>query len=486
MSGFKQVENLEDGSELEADVSIQMKRSTLKKTAVALATAMVVCVGIFALSTNGFSRSCSNVGALQGKSSLDLSSAIRSTSEKLIQATKNNQTLADETVLKAMVKAGRKVQDHWEKHHIRKLDTLMTIRRVKGFRQRQKAKLAGMAECSFNILEAFVSVVGMGDDINAIIRTCPAPRDGESELACQVNGAILGAWVGNLAAKLALAASDCALSLNVDAICSAGVAGLVSAMGEIAAGASLGVACSGTPPQLSTTKVSVLGDQTVRDSRRLLIGEGAVGNGVQCGVDVGMVAANIANMGLAINKAVNVNKCKASTFRSPLNVFKGIPETLCTIDIGGAVAYIGEVVTFINLIVVHCKDFLDVNALCAGSIAAITTGAAAIVPYGAAVHAACANNHFLKTPKSQAQLSKLWYSPGYDPVSGLRRRLTEEETAAKQPLKESLSQIAANRETLEELKKATDVPKPGSTEADMETLLNLMGGEDKARVAWQC
>ena len=357
MSGFKQVENLEDGSELEADVSIQMKRSTLKKTAVALATAMVVCVGIFALSTNGFSRSCSNVGALQGKSSLDLSSAIRSTSEKLIQATKNNQTLADETVLKAMVKAGRKVQDHWEKHHIRKLDTLMTIRRVKGFRQRQKAKLAGMAECSFNILEAFVSVVGMGDDINAIIRTCPAPRDGESELACQVNGAILGAWVGNLAAKLALAASDCALSINVDAICSAGVTGLVSAMGEIAAGASLGAAvCTGTPPQLTTTKISVLGDQTVRDSRRLLIGEGAVGNGVQCGVDVGMVAANIANMGLAINKAVNVNKCKASTFRSPLNVFKGIPETLCTIDIGGAVAYIGEVVTFINLIVVHCKD----------------------------------------------------------------------------------------------------------------------------------
>ena len=74
-------------------------------------------------------------------------------------------------------------------------------------------------------------------------------------------------------------------------------------------------------------------------------------------------------------------------------------------------------------------------------------------------------------------------------MSGLkhRRRLTEEEeTAAKQPLKESLSQIAANRETLEELKKATDVPKPGNTEADMETLLNLMGGEDKARVAWQC
>eukprot|EP00434_Breviolum_minutum_P046491 symbB.v1.2.042090.t1/scaffold9105.1/size4187/1 len=111
-------------------------------------------------------------------------------------------------------------------------------------------------ECSFNILEAFVSAVGMGDDVNAIIRTCPAPRDGESELACQVNGAILGAWVGNLATKLALAASNCAITLNVDAVCSAGVTGLVSAMGEIAAGASLGAAtCAPTPPSLTTTKI---------------------------------------------------------------------------------------------------------------------------------------------------------------------------------------------------------------------------------------
>jgi hypothetical protein len=48
--------------------------------------AMVVCVGIFALSTNGFSRSCSNLGALQGKSALDLDAAVRTTSQKLIQA----------------------------------------------------------------------------------------------------------------------------------------------------------------------------------------------------------------------------------------------------------------------------------------------------------------------------------------------------------------------------------------------------------------
>ena len=33
-------------------------------------------------------------------------------------------------------------------------------------------------------MNAKVSVVGLGDDINGIIRVCPPPRDGESE-ACE-------------------------------------------------------------------------------------------------------------------------------------------------------------------------------------------------------------------------------------------------------------------------------------------------------------
>ena len=320
---------------------------------------------------------------------------------------------------------GKEAEDQYEKHHIRKLDTLSTVkaadwpalctlspaigpillhsflprqtphattlvpRQVQNYKRQEGLLVAGKAQCSFNVLEAgpfdwlngrrncpvcdhgcldcgglccprcweaFVSAVGMGDDINAIIRTCPSPRDGESELACQVNGGILGAWVGNLATKLSLAASFCASSINVDALCSAGVNGLVSVMGELAATASLAAAtCTGTPPQLTTTQISVLGDQTVR-GRRLLIGEGTIGNGVQCMVDVGMVASNIANMGLAINSAVNSGNCNWQSLHSPLNKLKGIPEALCTVDIGGAVAYIGQVVTFINLIVVHCQD----------------------------------------------------------------------------------------------------------------------------------
>ena len=48
------------------------------------------------------------------------------------------------------------------------------------------------------------------------------------------------------------------------------------------------------------------------------------------------------------------------------------------------------------------EDLLDVNALCAGSIAGITTSAAAVAPYGAAVHAACRYNALTKNGAAQA------------------------------------------------------------------------------------
>lgn len=116
------------------------------------------------------------------------------------------------------------------------------------------------------------------------------------------------------------------------------------------------------------------------------------------------------------------------------------------------------------------------NALCAGSIAAITTGAAAIAPYGAAVHAGCANNKFLKNPKSQALLSALWTAPEFDPLAGTRR--LEQKPTAEQSLEESLAQIAATRASLEELKKATSVPEAGNTEADTRLAILRLHLED--------
>ncbi|CAJ1393002.1 unnamed protein product [Effrenium voratum] len=434
----------------------------VKKVAAGIAVFAAVAA-LTALASVHSPRKCTNLGALQGKVEVDVNEAMLANSKELTAV--KDQSKADEIVLGAMKKGGKEAEEHWEKHHIRKLDTYGTVKAVQNYKRQEGLALAGTAQCSFNVLEAFVSAVGMGDDINAIIRTCPSPRDGESELACQVNGGILGAWVGNLATKLSLAASYCASSINVDAICSAGVNGLVSVMGELAATASLAAAtCTGTPPQLTTTQISVLGDQTVR-GRRLLIGEGPVGNGIQCGVDVGMVAANIANMGLAINSAVNSGNCNWQSLHSPLNKLKGIPEALCTVDIGGAVAYIGQVVTFINLIVVHCQDLLDVNALCAGSIAGITTSAAAVAPYGAAVHAACRYNALTKNGAAQAKINSL-----YD-VPDRPRRLDE----MQKPIEEAMANLKEIRKNLEAY--GVNRTQTVNTQADMEKLLHLMGRE---------
>jgi len=110
------------------------------------------------------------------------------------------------------------------------------------------------------------------------------------------------------------------------------------------------------------------------------------------------------------------------------------------------------------------------------------------------VHAGCANNKFLKNPKSQALLNAFWTAPEFDPLKGeiphasppapaaevlpsAERRLQQKQTA-KQSLEESLAQIAATRASLEELKKATSVPEAGNTEADTRlAILRLQLGD---------
>jgi len=261
----------------------------------------------------------------------------------------------------------------------------------------ERAVAQGTATCIFNVMEAMSATIGLGVDINAMARTCPSPRGADSEIACQVNSGIMVAYVGTIAAKLSLAATNCADTISVDAVCAAGITGVVAALGELAAGASLAApTCSPHPPALPTTKISELGDQTLgghAPGRRLLIGAGAVGNGVQCGVDASIVAENLANLGLAINQAANSGNCDSRKWKG-----KGgsLTRSLCTIDIGGAIAYFSQAVTFIQLAILNCKDFLDIKALCGASIAGIATAAAAIAPYGSAIHAGCALNREAK------------------------------------------------------------------------------------------
>jgi len=321
----------------------------------------------------------------------------------------------------------------------------------------EKGQEQGTATCIFNVMEAVSATIGLGDDINAMARTCPSPRDTASELACQVDSGIMIAYVGTVAAKLALAASNCAETANIDAVCAAGVSGVIAALGELSAASSLAApTCSAHPPALPTTKISELGDQTLggrAPRRRLVIGEGAVGNGVQCGVDVSIVVENLANLGLAINQAVHSANCQKKNWKGSGG---SLARSLCTVDIGGAIAYFAQVVTFTQLAILNCKDFLDIKALCGASIAGIATAAAAIAPYGAAIHAGCTLNSAAK-----------------EATAG-RRRLDDHE-----PLAHMNEVMRTLRATMADLgQNASSIPsirdQNTTSEADLRKLVNLM------------
>ena len=143
----------------------------------------------------------------------------------------------------------------------------------------------------------------------------------------------------------------------------------------------------------------------------------------------------------------------------------GLYSALCTVDIGGAIAYMSQVVTFINLIVVHCQDFLDVSALCGASISGIITAAAAMAPYGAAVHAACAKGSILKNPKKAEAISSLYTVP-------TPRRL--EELKQLNAVKDAMANLKDLRQQLEaKLGFNASVPTMYS-EANMEQMIQLM------------
>ncbi|CAE8642886.1 unnamed protein product [Polarella glacialis] len=400
--------------------------------AVALGLATTMLLGLAVMKAR---NPCSNGLLATGnvpeeKLAVNAENQMRAVTRKLNEITSKSE--ADEMVSRAMMAAGKEQKAKWQKRHLATLPAV--FQEIQQYKDNKKAadtalnlQRAGRAQCIFNVMEATTATFALGDDINAMIRVCPAPRGPESELACQVDAGILVAYIGLIAAKLSLAAANCAESTEVnqkiDSICAAGVSGLVSALGELSATAALTAATCGPPPSLSTSKISELGDQTLSKGRRLLVGEGTVGNGIQCMVDVEFVLENIANMGLAINGAANAPSCKKKSLDSKLNKKTGLPSALCTVDIGG--------------------------------ISGIITSAAAIAPYGAAVHAACRYNKLAKSSEEQA---------AFDGAASGFRRLSDH----------ALTDIAAFGPHWN----LTSIPKSdlhaGPSHADVKQLLHLM------------
>jgi len=415
---------VEDPGDSEPQAEVPVARPFLsKRTALTLGgLAVALLVGL----TCFRNRPCSKEFSLKDKVELDATGQYQMLSDKLRGVTSKSD--AERVVQHAITSGSEKLMKKWEAtkgQHAAPLRKLPNSFIPDGPND-TKGTDQGTAQCIFNVMEAMTAVVGLGDDINGMARVCRAPRGADSELACQVDGGIMVAWIGTIAAKLSLAASNCAETANIDAICAAGVTGIVAALGELAAAASLAApTCSPNPPSLPTTKISELGDQTMSDhnvwetGRRLVIGLGTVGNGIQCGVDVSVVAENIANMGLAINQAVHSDNCDSKNWDGN----KGLVRSLCTVDIGGAIAYFSQVVTFIQLAVLNCRDYLDIKALCGALIAGVATAAAAIAPYGSAIHAACALNKEAKGGRRLEELENLDHMDSYDKLNHMTKTL---------------------------------------------------------------
>eukprot|EP00930_Biecheleria_cincta_P007668 TRINITY_DN108908_c0_g1_i1.p1 TRINITY_DN108908_c0_g1~~TRINITY_DN108908_c0_g1_i1.p1 ORF type:complete len:591 (+),score=111.23 TRINITY_DN108908_c0_g1_i1:104-1774(+) len=396
---------------------------------------------------------------LQQKVEANLSHQLADAFQRIKDAGSNRT--AHEMVERATATAGQTVLAKWKQVQarqtkVRKLPNLFqNIQAVNRLQKqvhdnntRTNLERARRAQCAFNVWEAATTTAALGVNINSIVRTCAPPRESDSELACSTNAGFLVDLIGLTASKLSLAASNCAETIDVDAICSAGITGLIGALGQISAAAALAGVCKRPPPQTQTDKVSELGQRRRRrgrgaDARRLIGGAGRVGNGIQCLVDADVVAINIANMGLAINAAANSPNCKREALESQQNKKTGFPSALCTIDVGGAVTYFSNVIAFLNLAIINCKDFIDPDAICAASISSLVAGAAAIAPSGAAIHAACRWNKLAKkeleaTSEASAgyrrlsggnvtnQLNVSWQRMGYNSSSLLAAALNAE------------------------------------------------------------
>jgi len=261
------------------------------------------------------------------------------------------------------------------------------------------------AFCVFNVAETVDSLGGTGVDIDGIVHTCPEPRDDISEFACSVNAETLAEMVGSAATWLSSAVSSCDTFPNVGAECAAGVAGIVGALGEVAASGTLAMtSCKEYPmagfkadsyggsgssysPQI---RMSHLGEAPgFGDSRRLFVGTGIGGMGVQCGVDVGFIVDNIYDTIFYIQRAVQLNTCTKHVRYGPYNYLTGVPEAACALDIAGAIAWISQIGTFVQQLVSHCPDLLELPTLCGSSATGLFSAASQIASWGSQIAIAC-------------------------------------------------------------------------------------------------
>ena len=444
------LKRMEDGSSSEEILAPQEMPRRFKAAAI---TSMILLVGAVALYVNS---PCHNPLAFFHKSSnVELVEATQLKAAARHLKSVSSRKEADKMVAKAMHQAK---EERIENHKLHKLPPLRTMTssgfNSGGFNQffhaeglavdarksevhdivwtaKRNVELLGgstrssaqdfrQAFCVFNVAETVDSLGGTGIDVESIVRTCPEPRNDISEFACAVNAETLAEMVGSAATWLSSAVSTCDTFPNVGAECAAGVAGIVGALGEVAASGTLAMtSCKEFPMagfradsynaggfRADALKTDTLGNPTpamsqvgVSDmappARRLFIGSGIGGMGVQCGVDVGFIVDNIYDTVFYIQQAVQLNSCTKRVRYGAYNYLTGVPEAACALDIAGAIAWITQIATFVQQLISHCPDLLELPTLCGSSITGMASSASQIASWGSQVAIACGEGESL-------------------------------------------------------------------------------------------
>jgi len=247
------------------------------------------------------------------------------------------------------------------------------------------------ATCAFNVLYATQYIARASLLIQAAARTCPNSK-GLLNKICQVNGIITVAALSNLALSLSNAASSCAETTSVKALCASAVEALIVSLTTIGAGGI--VTATACQPGLQAADLQLpagatpanLGGPVYLSGRRLFLG-GGKGNFIgQCILDFTQVAWSLGSVGIAITAAVR-DACPGSI--QGTGILIGLSQAACSMDIAAVIYAFSRIALFLALATIHCTDALNIQALCSGGITALIAAAAALVVTGDAFYIAC-------------------------------------------------------------------------------------------------
>jgi len=303
----------------------------------------------------------------------------------------------------------------------------------RSLRKKNPKEKATIAECVFNVLQASDQVAALAANIKDATRTCTATTKpkGTSGKVCAVNIGAIFFSISTIAGALSLAAQNCAdtFSTNVGALCAGAVSGIVANVAQLA---SMSALVSATCDPNNIDKITPgavphnfgqpasdrrLGqvNSTAAEGRRLLFGGGIAADATQCVIDATSIAWWLAQAGLAINSAANPDAAASCHLYGNKHV-KGnayrYSQSLCTVDVAGAIFAFGQAIEYLQLAASHCTDQLNLRAMCGAGIDGIFSSFAGFATSGSAVYTAC---HVYQDPKAKAALTAAGLS---DKLSG--------------------------------------------------------------------